>query len=173
MESNPKGATVEGVLILAEQLFRRLIPTVPQELLTLDVTMPQLKIMLILFIRGPSRMSDIATELAVTLPTASILVERLVEKGFIFRENQINDRRVVLCRLSAEGYNAIGRLWEPIRSRGSKLLKEMETDKLRMLIEALEAMLKLAETDRSANVRVKKQVMHLKSPDIFMESPAS
>ena len=38
-----KDNLVEEILTLADKLFRQLLPTVPEELLSLDVTMPQLK----------------------------------------------------------------------------------------------------------------------------------
>jgi DNA-binding MarR family transcriptional regulator len=135
---------VEDILSLADQLFRQLLPTVPKDLLTLDVTMPQLKIMLILYINGPSRMSDIASGLDVTLPTATSLADRLVEKEFVTRENQVGDRRVVVCRLSEAGQKAIGRIWESSRVRSQELLEEMDTTKLQMFVEVLEDMLKSA-----------------------------
>ncbi len=144
MSSSPKEKQVEELLALADRLFRRLFPTVPKDLLTLDVTMPQLKIMFILFIHGPSRMSDLASELDVTLPTATNLVDRLVEKNYVSRENQTDDRRVVLCRLTGAGQKSIWRIWESSRIRSRELLEQMDTTKLKMFIEILEDMLKSA-----------------------------
>ncbi|MBP1707035.1 MAG: hypothetical protein H6Q39_759 [Chloroflexi bacterium] len=67
-----KDNLVEEILTLADKLFRQLLPTVPEELLSLDVTMPQLKMMMILYVNGPARMSDIAAGLDITLPTTTI-----------------------------------------------------------------------------------------------------
>jgi len=58
------------------------------------------------------RMTAIATELNVTLPTATNLVDKLVEKDFIERENQAEDRRVVMCTLAEKGHKAIVGIWE-------------------------------------------------------------
>lgn|GEM_PF-5168361 len=49
-------------------------PLSPKNLLSLDITMPQLKIMLTLFFNGPPRMSDITAGLDVALSTATGLV---------------------------------------------------------------------------------------------------
>ena len=43
---------IDIILKLAEQIFRELLPTVPKELLELDITMPQLKTMLLLFLNS-------------------------------------------------------------------------------------------------------------------------
>jgi DNA-binding MarR family transcriptional regulator len=139
-----KEILIEEILVLADKLFRQLFPTVPKDLLTLDVTMPQTKIMLILYINGPSRMGDIANALDVTLPTATSLVERLVEKNYVLRETYPNDRRVVLCCLSDSGQEAISRIWKLARKRSKELLDSIDTHKLRLLTEALQAMYEAA-----------------------------
>ena len=57
-----KDSLVEIILELLDKLVRQLLPTVPKDLLALDITMPQLKIMLVLYLQGRTRMSDIASE---------------------------------------------------------------------------------------------------------------
>ena len=135
-----KDSLIEAILALADKLFRELLPTVPKDLLALDISMPQAKILLILHVHGPRRMSDIASELDVTLPTATSLIDRLVEKQYVVREAQPDDRRVVLCHLSEVGQQAIGRMWQSARNRSQELLQAMEANKLALLAEALQAM---------------------------------
>jgi len=139
-----KDTLVEEILTLADKLFRQLLPTVPEELLSLDVTMPQLKMMMILYVNGPARMSDIAAGLDITLPTTTSLVDRLVEKHYVIREDLADDRRVVLCRLSEAGQKAIGHIWESGRIRSQELLEAMDTARLEMFVEILKAMLESA-----------------------------
>ncbi len=119
---NKKRELVERNLKLGDHLFRQLLPTVPKELLELDMTMSQLKIALLLFINGPLRMSDIASQLEITLPTATSLVDRLVEREHVARENQPDDRRIVLCNLSEKGQKTISRIWESSRKGWSRAL---------------------------------------------------
>jgi DNA-binding MarR family transcriptional regulator len=136
---------VENILKLSDRLFRKLLPTVPKELLDLDITMPQLKLLFLLFINGPMRMSTLASDLGVTLATASGLVDRLVERETVVREGSPDDRRVVLCRLSDEGQKAVSRIWESARNNTRELLNALELDKLQMLTIVLETMLESAE----------------------------
>jgi DNA-binding MarR family transcriptional regulator len=135
----------EGILKLADKLFRILLPTVPRELLHMDVTMPQLKIMFILFINGVMRMSDLAADLQVTLATATGLVDRLVERGMVVRESQADDRRVVLSRLSDKGQKAVSGIWESARKNTRKLLLTVDTGQLEKLTEVLGNILRAAE----------------------------
>jgi DNA-binding MarR family transcriptional regulator len=144
LKTTNKDHLVESILSLADRLFRQLLPTVPEELLTLDATLPQLKIMLMLYFRGSMRMSDIASELNVTLPTATNLVDRLVEKDFITREAQFDDRRVVLCKLSTQGQKAIVSIWESAALRCRILLKSMDQEKLESFVDVMGDMLNSA-----------------------------
>ena len=109
MKQEPKKEElIEHILQLGEKAFRELIPILPTEWLQLDLTMPQLKVVLLLFLNGPARMSDIASALDVSLATATGVVDRLVERDIVVRESQPEDRRVVLCRLSEKGQKMIG-----------------------------------------------------------------
>jgi DNA-binding MarR family transcriptional regulator len=101
----------------------------------------------LLFVDGHKRMSDLASDLGVTLATATGLVERMVEKGLVTRESQPDDRRVVLCRLSESGRTSVSRIWESAGNRMGELLKSLDTANLQSLSGALEAMLASAERD--------------------------
>jgi DNA-binding MarR family transcriptional regulator len=138
---------VERLLNLAAELFRITLPIVPREILELDVTMPQLKIMFLLFVDGPKRMSDLAADLGVTLATATGLADRLVERDIVTRESQPDDRRVVLCRLSRSGQRYISRIWESAGDHMKKLLRSLDIGNLKSLTAALEAMMAAAQSE--------------------------
>jgi DNA-binding MarR family transcriptional regulator len=157
METGNRQEIVENILELAAKLFRQLLPAVPRELLGMDMTMPQLKIMLILFLNGPVRMSDLAENLGVTLATGTGLVDRLVERGMIERESTPTDRRVVLCHLSESGQKAVTGIWEAAKNRSKELLEAMDTAKLMMFTEVLETMLKSAEYSSATDKIISKQ----------------
>jgi DNA-binding MarR family transcriptional regulator len=136
---------VESILRLADKLFRELLPAVPEELLVLDITMPQLKILVLLYIRGNLKMSNLASELQVTMATATGLVDRLVERGYIIRESLPEDRRVVLCRLSESGQKTVSSIWESAGKRSQELLEALDNDHLQMLCKVLNKMLETAK----------------------------
>jgi DNA-binding MarR family transcriptional regulator len=106
--------------------------------------MPQLKIMLLLFINGPMRMGALAHNLQVTLATATGLVDRLVERGMVSREGQPDDRRVVLCILSAEGQKTVSRIWETARNNTRRMLENLDNGTLQTLAGVLNTMLNAA-----------------------------
>ena len=139
---------IENILQLGEKAFRELVPIVPVEWLQLDLTMPQLKVVLLLFMNGPARMSDIASALGVSLATATGVVDRLVERDIVMRKSQPDDRRVVLCHLSDKGEKLIGGLWQLARDRAQELLGAIALPKLLLVNEALEALLQAGVVTR-------------------------
>jgi len=142
MEESQKKEMIERILWLSDKTFRDLLPMVPTEWLQLDLTMPQLKVVLLLYLNGPSRMSEIASALDVSLATATGVVDRLVERKIVLRESHPDDRRVVLCCLSEKGEEMIGGLWHLARERVRELLGMVEPAKLMLVTEVLEALLK-------------------------------
>ena len=150
MKQEPKQEElIERILQLGEKAFRELIPILPTEWLQLELTMPQLKVVLLLFMNGPTRMSDIASALGVSLATATGVVDRLVERDIVVRESQPEDRRVVLCRLSEKGQKLIEGLWQLARDRLKELLEVVATSQLQLITEALEALLEAGEVTRT------------------------
>jgi len=148
MKESKEEEIIERILQLSDKAFHELIPMLPTEWLQLDLTMPQLKVVLLLFLNGPSRMSEIASALDVSLATASGVADRLVERNIVLRESLPDDRRVVLCRLSENGEKMIGGLWHLARERTRELLEMVEPTKLVLVIEVLEALLKAGAVSR-------------------------
>jgi DNA-binding MarR family transcriptional regulator len=143
-----KEELIESILQLTDRTFRQLLPMVPKEWLRLDLTMPQLKVVLLLFISGPSRMSEIASALGVSLATATGVVDRLVERDILTREGDPGDRRVVLCRLSEKGEELMSGLWQLSQDRAGELMRSLASPQLLLITEALEVLLQAGETTK-------------------------
>jgi len=131
---------IESILQFSDRLFKELLPIVPKEILDIDLTTPQLKVVLLLFLNGSMRMSLLASGLGVTLATTTGIVDRLVERDILLRESQPDDRRVVLCRLSNRGHELTSGLWQAARERVKELLRAVDPSRLVLLSEALEAL---------------------------------
>ena len=145
----PRDELLESTLLLSERAFRELFPILPKEWLSLDLTTPQLKVVLLLFVGGATRMSVIASALGVSLATATGVVDRLVEREMVVRESDPDDRRVVLCRLSNKGEQTIIGLWHLARENARMLLGAVERNKLPMVRDALQALLDAGEATRA------------------------
>lgn len=147
-EEPQKEELIENVLQLSDRAFQELLPILPKEWLHLDLTMPQLKVSLLLYMNGPSRMSEIASALGVSLATATGVVDRLVERDLVLREGQPDDRRVVLCRLSEKGEGLISGLWQLSRDRLGELMRALSPSQLLLITDALAAILQAGEKTR-------------------------
>lgn len=139
---------IASILHLTDRAFRQLLPMVPKEWLRLDLTMPQLKVVLLLFISGPSRMSEIASALGVSLATATGVVDRLVERDILTREGDPGDRRVVLCRLSEKGEELMNGLWQLSRDQAGELMRSLASPQLLLITESLEVLLQAGEATK-------------------------
>ena len=139
---------IGSILQLTDRAFRQLLPMVPKEWLRLDLTMPQLKVVLLLFISGPSRMSEIASALGVSLATATGVVDRLVERDILTREGDPGDRRVVLCRLSEKGGELMSGLWQLSRDQAGELMRSLAIPQLLLITESLEVLLQAGEATK-------------------------
>ncbi len=139
-EKQKKEQLVENILQLTDKVFRQLLPILPMEWIHLNLTISQLKVVLLLFITGHSRMSDIASELGVSLATATGVVDRLVERNLLIRNGDPDDRRVVLCQLSNDGEKIIRDLWQLSQKRAGDLMIALDTQQLLLISEALQAL---------------------------------
>ena len=153
-----QGAKTDDLVETTRQLQQRMEeleevvrPIIPQVWLNMDLTMPQLKIMVMLWREGPTRMTELASGLAVTLATATGIVDRLVEKNHIVRESLPGDRRVVLCRLSDEGQEFMETMWLSGRTQVARILKMMTPEQLKAVAQGVEVFIEAARTLQSAS----------------------
>jgi DNA-binding MarR family transcriptional regulator len=68
-----------------------------------DVTLAQSRALILMAIRGPQRVIDIAEDLGVAPSTATRMCDRLVRKGMLRRYRATSDRREVRAALTAVG----------------------------------------------------------------------
>ena len=71
--------------------------------LMLELTFAQARALIILAVRKELTVSQLAKLLGVGNPTASILVQQLVERGLVTRTEDPGDRRQTVIRLSDQG----------------------------------------------------------------------
>ena len=86
-----------------------------------SLSMPQLRVMVILSHHEPASLSEVAAELGIDPSSASRTCDQLVKRGLVEREPAANDRRRLSLRLSSSGR----RLLQRVMSRRAKLLAEI------------------------------------------------
>ncbi|MFA5198305.1 MAG: MarR family transcriptional regulator, partial [Candidatus Omnitrophota bacterium] len=104
------------------------------------VTLSQMFILEYLQEHSPSRMTELANFMKVSAAASTGMVQRLVLLGYIQREYNQKDRRVVMIRISA---------------KGSEFLKKMNQQRFHMISSVFG---KLTEKDRQEYLRIITQV---------------
>lgn len=137
METNKRDLH-RHILQTAGEISKLSRPAMPEEWLSSEVTVTQLRLLLVLHTLGPQRMGAIALNLTVSLPTASLIVENLVHKNLVRREADPRDRRVVICRLSSEGQSLVDRLWDSGRHALEKLMQDFTFAQLQKTAEVVD-----------------------------------
>lgn len=115
-----------------------------EDLVELDLTLGQLKALILIYSQPQMRMSNLAETMGVTLPSCTNLVERLTRSGMVERRSDPGDRRVVLCVLTPEGEALVTRLRQVREMVSNKLLERLTTEELRVVVRAMELLQKAA-----------------------------
>jgi DNA-binding MarR family transcriptional regulator len=103
-------ALVEKVMDSLFMLIRVLQSQATPYWVDLDLPLAQVKTLLAVADLGAPTIGEIATVLGVTQPTASHLVERVVQSEFAQRYEDAHNRRRTFVKLTLQGEEMVGRL---------------------------------------------------------------
>jgi DNA-binding MarR family transcriptional regulator len=103
------------------------------------VTVPQFRVLVIMFSRGPSNLAAVAAELAVNRSNASRICDRLIKAGLLQRRESSVDRRQVTLSLTGSGQQLVERVNRRRRSAIERVLRDMPDAQRDVLATALAA----------------------------------
>ncbi len=127
---------VDAVEYLNRQLHRANL----KEWESMDMTIPQVKALVLLEGVGPMRMGAIASHLGSTLSASTNIIDRLVEKGLVERHSDSHDRRVVVCKSTDRGRQAVDQFWRIGRERILPIAEAMDPQQLAGAVRVLEGL---------------------------------
>lgn len=107
--------------------------------LTLDLSIAQIKALIVLAHQEPLTVSQIGDHLGIGLPTASYLTERLVQADLAERSEDPDDRRRTLVRRTKRGRDLTQQLWYESQDRLRSRFSQVPDDDLSALIQGLRA----------------------------------
>src|SRR2546421_7480580 len=140
------------VLTQYRALGRSLKATSEPRWMEIDLTLPQLRTLLVLAEEGPLVIGQIAQRLGIGLSTGGHLVDRLVQAGLADRTEDAEDRRRTLARLTPKGEDLYARLLNH-SLQIQTLIQKLEDADLAALLQGLQALNRLVvlepNTDRS------------------------
>ena len=117
-----------------------------------QLTMPQLKILLLLYRLGDTSGRELAGLLGVSLATLSGMVDRLVGHDLVARQEDPRDRRVRRIRLSATGNAMISKIITAGAEKQARLLRRLTDAELVVVHDAMQAMVRVAAEEVEAGV---------------------
>ncbi|MFC1848458.1 MarR family winged helix-turn-helix transcriptional regulator [Chloroflexota bacterium] len=133
---------IEKIMCLWDKSFLNVGTILPYELYDLGVTISDIRVLQYLHQNGSIRMGSIARWMNVGQPTATGVVNRLVERGLVARVRDHGDWRVVLCRLTDEGQRLMDSQLNPsiinLRSR----LEMINNRQMQNIVRAFRALLR-------------------------------
>lgn len=102
-----------------------------------SLTMSEVHILEVIGNNPSQQMSDIARRLRITLPTLTVSVQRLEEKGYITRQRHGVDRRKVTAALTETGRQAYDRHAEYHARLMDALFSNLNLDKMPVLMDSM------------------------------------
>jgi DNA-binding MarR family transcriptional regulator len=103
-----------------------------------EVTVPQLRVLVMVDTRGPLNLASVAAGLEVNPSNASRTCDRLIKAGLLDRRDLPEDRRNITLTLTDEGRKLVDRVTKHRRSAIARVLREMSTEDRELLATALD-----------------------------------
>lgn len=124
---------VEEILELDARLQRTYLADESNPLLSVDLTIQQLKALLILSFNGSASGHELAEGLGIHLATATGLVDRLVGEGMVYRAEDPDDRRVRRAYPTARGEETVDRIYSAGMEQKRRVLDQLSLESLEKL----------------------------------------
>jgi DNA-binding MarR family transcriptional regulator len=137
--SDSRDALMESALGEMEELMSMRRRAMCEQPLYRGVSLPQIYILMKLLERGSMTVSELASLLSISTPSASSIVDRMEEHDLVTRSRDDVDRRVVHVDISAHGRAVVDGMMGMRRDITSRLLATMSDEELHHVVQAIEA----------------------------------
>lgn len=102
-----------------------------------SVTLPQFRVLVLVYTRGPLNLASVADALDVNPSNASRTCDRLIRAGLLDRRESAVDRRNVVLNLTPTGRRLVEKVNKRRRAAIERVLRKMSASDRRSLAEAL------------------------------------
>jgi len=102
------------------------------------VTLPQFRVLVVLAGSGAMRMGALAARVGAVPSTFSRSIDRMVEGGWVIRQESPQSRREILVDLTDEGRRLVDQVTERRRRQVASVLTSLAPDEQQQIIDALE-----------------------------------
>ena len=139
-----RDALITRIMETQRQLRRRFSEENIHPLLDVNVTMSQLKILILLARLGGTSGQELARRTGVSLGTLTGIIDRLVAQGMVTRREDPRDRRVRRLELTPEGSELINGVIAAGEAHQEQLLRRLDDAGLEIVVQAFTLLLDTA-----------------------------
>lgn len=135
-----KKENIESITGLVRNLMHSPETCDPHPWLHLELTREQLRVIFLLSFKGSVSPGEVAESFGVPKANVTSVIDRLVGKGLISRQENPGDRRSYILSLTEEGKSRVERLREIGAARIKRVLEKMPDEALASLQMGLESL---------------------------------
>jgi len=122
----------------------------PKGLLKINLTSAQIKLLTCFTDKDEFTMTELSSNLGVSMPTMTAMVDRLFNSKMVRRERDSIDRRVVRARLTDSGRGVLRKLMRIRRKEMEKILMNLSTEEMKNFLTSIEMVARLLAKARRA-----------------------
>jgi DNA-binding MarR family transcriptional regulator len=115
-----------------------------------EVTLPQLRTLVVVSLQGPQTVSALADRLDVHASTMTRMCSRLVARGQVVRKPSALDRREVVIELTPQGQGLVDEVMDKRRREINAIVQRMAPDDRDRVVSSLELFAQAADESDAA-----------------------
>ena len=161
---------VRGSMMKSMLKYQRAFGTDAPASCEMDLSINETKMLYLFDGRVSFKMSELAHELAIPLPTATHIVDRFVKEGLLKRSFDEKDRRVVLAELTEKGNGLLKKCMEEHKAKISGMLLMLDDTDKKKLLSAMETFTSVLEdvSNKMEKKMIKKVLMLILVAGLFV-----
>jgi len=145
MATSDKAKLIKRITELQERFFHSMRHEQKDVWLELNLTIAQMKSLIFINSEETTNFKMLAAFLRVTPPDVTRIVDRLVEQGLVSREENPDNRRMQMLKVTAKGATLLKGLQEHGPKQLPRILKQLNNEDLLALHQGFAALVRAAE----------------------------
>ncbi len=141
----------EEIIQLEQQISRAMMQDTPDTWMDLSLTVGQLKSLSFIDFHRSTNLRRLAAALGVTPPSATRIIDNMVKQGLVSREENPENRRMLLVRTTDKGKAVLAKLRQSGASSFSDILARLGPEELSTLAQGLAAVVRATEVQRGGS----------------------
>lgn len=151
MTSTDRDALIAGILDAQRRMQHLFAAERSDPLFESHLTLPQLKILMLLSLHGGASGQELARQVNVSLATMTGIVDRLSAQDLVRRREDPRDRRVKVVELTPPGRETIDRIITAGLERQQRILCRLATPDLETVHRAVNLIIDAARADAAVD----------------------